>query len=160
MFKQVIIVLILGCLLGCERQRQSVSKTDGKIAPSTFMLSNDSEIRVLIYQHLIRNLLPSGSNLVFFVKLNEEEKRLLLTRVEGGEIKSPSEAKRSSDGPFVDKATGANGVALEIKSLSVEGQKAHVRAGYFATAGIVFDFELERDTAWKIMKCSSPNITE
>lgn len=118
-------------------------------------LPDNNEIRVVIFEWLIRGHSDSSNRAVWFVTLNADEKRLLRSRVNPrNDIRDASQAKSVPPrGSIVDKTTGEAGVALEIHSVSIKENYARVRAGCFSgnLNAAIWDFDLVKESQWKVV---------
>ena len=84
----------------------------------------------------------------------------MLSRFKNHDIREPSQAKLAPNGVFIDRLTGERGIALEVKSVTINGNTARVQAGYFSGAGVTYDLELTKEVCWMIKSRSAPTIAE
>lgn len=162
MSKLRVLSVIMACFMHCGLiADSSTNSMHQKTAASNPALAADTNnIRVVVCESLIKSLSETTRKPIVFIALSEDEKRLVRLRIKDCDIRDASRAKLVPTGTFTDRVTGESGIVLEIKSITLEGRRARVRAGYFVTAGVVFDFILEKEAQWVIKKRSSPTITE
>lgn len=158
-FFTALLVLVVGC---------TSSKTDP--LPQTNRSAADpglgerGEIKIAVFEYLIKLTTAPNSgpvqHQIFFADLTDKERGELLMRVKDCDLRAPNRA-HLLNGRFVDTKTQEQGSVIEIKTLDIVGEQAHVRAGYFLAAGTIFEFGLTNDPTWRITKTNrQPLIVE
>jgi len=113
-------------------------------------LPDQSQIKVLVCDYVIRKTLSDHTSVVFVV-LDDTERHALASRLPGFKLLPTPHTEATEDaGSRVDKQSKEIGVELEVSAVEINGRQARALASWGDFTSRVF--ELEKTDEWRIRK--------
>ncbi len=127
---------------------------------SALTLTEESQIRLIICEYLLQEVIKPSSNTVLFISAKKDEYAVMKSKFPNLRVTLAEQAEITADRKMLDTISREPGVILEVKWVNINDQKAVAHGGYFAGAGVTFDFDMRKDKDWRIEKVSGPTIAD
>ena len=127
---------------------------------SALTLTEESQIRLIICEYLLQEVIKPSSNTVLFISAKKDEYAVMKSKFPNLRVTLAEQAEITADRKMLDTISREPGVILEVKWVKINDQKAVAHGGYFAGAGVTFDFDMRKDKDWRIEKVSGPTIAD
>lgn len=126
----VTLMIVLPALTGCEGNSRMPVTMEPKNDPKlTVVLSDESQIRIVVYQHLIRHVIKAPTKRVLFISATDMESHALTSTFPNCKLRSAARAEITADRKVQDKTSKENGVILDMHWIKIDGEKARCVAG-------------------------------
>lgn len=117
-------------------------------------LCEEGQIRVLVFEYLIRNALWPPRNMPIFVELDRSERRELASRLPGYNIRSAGCAEYVDGVGFREKVSRKKGVLVSTRWLKISGNTASIAGALGGTGEVLYGFRLRKNAKWEIEQVS------
>lgn len=121
--------------------------------PELSDLPDESQVKVVACDYVVRQVLEHREEIVAFVTLSDNERLVLAARRPRYKLRPDDYAKATSDiDIFRDEESKEIGCKLEVTALEIRGREAIAIVMWGGSS--IFDFELEKANGWRIRRVS------
>jgi hypothetical protein len=148
---KALLILFTMCLVGCATRTYPLHKNSEYAGDQTFG-SEDSQIRLAVFEYLATNILELRTNSLIFVAAPAPELEALKIRLPGCVIKPFESASGNRQRGIFDTKSKVAGTALEALIITRSETNASAGGVYQNRDPGIFSLELEKRHAWTVIK--------
>lgn len=151
--------LLLLLTAGCSPLTPEAKNTAPVNNPAVGVLRDgNTEIKLAVLEHMIRQLHTPPTNTILFVELSESGLGDLSRRLPEYRIKPYASATLDADHKIVDKVSRERGVALVVSDVKISEDSARAIGSFCVGPSVSYQVTLERRPGWKVRDASTPII--
>jgi hypothetical protein len=147
-------------LVGCTTVSNTTSVSPRPPFAEKIVVSDESQIEVTVCKYLISNLLNVSLETPIFVRLRDHEIVLLRSSITNHIIEPISNASYDHGSGVRDKRSKIKGVALFLVPEKRDGNTAKVICICTTLGEVSYDFDLEKDGEWKVLRATQLSIAD